>query len=156
MINTNFCGTTWEDHTKNCGSSRPYPRGDECGATESCFSDSPCVVLANPSLGVGGSTNDDAESNVGSFCGIRWNALLTTVSYLLMKVHDFLCCFHAPVCRVCAIISNTKHGFSCTLTLSVSSANRQPNVQTETSARMASSVTETLCAILQKYPILQQ
>jgi len=31
VINTNFCGTTWEDRTKNCGSSRPCPRGDKCG-----------------------------------------------------------------------------------------------------------------------------
>ena len=70
--------------------------GGQMRATESCFSDSPCVVLANPSLGVGGSTNDDAESNVGSFCGIGWNALLTTVSYLLMKVHDFYVVFMHP------------------------------------------------------------
>lgn len=71
-INANFCGISWEDHTKNCASSLPCPRGDECPKGQSCFSGSPCAVLS-------GAEDANVESNAGSFCGTEWNTLMATV-----------------------------------------------------------------------------
>lgn len=72
-VNTNFCGITWDDHTRNCASSTPCPLGDECPPGEQCFTISPCATLNNQE-------DVDIESNVGSFCSTEWNLLLSTVS----------------------------------------------------------------------------
>jgi hypothetical protein len=67
-VNTNFCGKTYEDHAQNCENSTPCPRGDECGTDEKCFSSSPCA------------DSSDVESNVGNFCGVDWQTMISTVS----------------------------------------------------------------------------
>ena len=75
-INTNYCGITWDDHTRNCDIATPCPIGDECPSGETCFSTSPCGILNNQE-------KDDAadialSTNVGSFCSKEWNMLLST------------------------------------------------------------------------------
>lgn len=75
-INTNYCGVTWDDHTRNCDVATPCPKGDECPSGETCFSTSPCGILNNhekDDVAV-----DVAVSNVGSFCSKEWNILLST------------------------------------------------------------------------------
>jgi len=42
-LNTNFCGETWSEHTKDCANSWPCPKGDECPVGEICFHGSPCA-----------------------------------------------------------------------------------------------------------------
>ena len=77
-VNTNFCGITWNDHTRNCESSTPCPRGDECPSGEQCFTISPCATLNSQE-------DVDVESTVGSFCSTEWNLLLSTVSGLYSR-----------------------------------------------------------------------
>lgn len=74
IINTNFCGTSWEDHTKDCASSTPCPRGDECASDESCFTGSPCSSSSTVLSG------QEGEHVAGSYCGTEWNLLMTSVS----------------------------------------------------------------------------
>ena len=79
IINTNFCGTSWEDHTQDCTLNKPCPGGDECGLGESCFTGSDCTAILN------GDQEDveagsEEESKVGHFCGSIQNLLLSMVS----------------------------------------------------------------------------
>jgi len=72
IINTNFCGVSWADHTKDCANSLPCPNGDECASGERCFNGSPCAML-NIDISPGDASS---ESNVGNFCGTEWNELM--------------------------------------------------------------------------------
>merc|ERR1712194_903391 len=49
--NTNFCGTSWVDHYKDCANSTPCPRGDECAGGEACYAGSPCAQTASQDRG---------------------------------------------------------------------------------------------------------
>ena len=50
--------------------STPCPIGDECPAGQICFAGSPCAALLREAL------EKQTPSNVGSYCGSSWNALL--------------------------------------------------------------------------------
>lgn len=73
-INTNYCGVTWDDHTRNCDVATLCPKGDECPSGETCFSTSPCGILNKQDKD---EDSNVAVSNVGSFCSKEWNILLS-------------------------------------------------------------------------------
>ena len=84
VINTNFCGSSWNavSTLAGCEASRPCPKGNECPKGHSCFTGTPCSTLMNQ-LG-----EEQGDSNIGNFCGTSWNLLRTSVSH---ELSHFFC-----------------------------------------------------------------